>query len=76
VIYDEPFINIGNHFNGPQSGIDQNRFFIGLNKKMSNNVSIEGGYLMQYLNLNAPSHDRLNHNILVNLYFNLPRLLN
>ena len=74
IIYDEPFINIGNHFRGPQSGIDQNRFFAGLNKKISDNASIEGGYLMQYLNQTSPVQDRLNHNILVNFYINLPSL--
>lgn len=74
VIYDEPFVNIGTHFQGPQSGIDQNRFFAGLNKKISDNASIEGGYLMQYLNQTSPVQDRLNHNIVVNLYINLPLL--
>lgn len=46
VIYDEPFINIGTHFQGPQSGIDQNRFFTGLNKKINQYTNIEGGYLI------------------------------
>ncbi len=75
VIYDEPFINIGSHFQGPQSGIDQNRFFVGLNKKFTQNTSIEGGYLMQYLNVASPIQDRLNHNILVNLYLTLPQVI-
>lgn len=75
VIYDEPFINIGTHFEGPQSGIDQNRFFTGLNKKINQYTNIEGGYLMQYLNRISPTQDRLNHNVLVNIYVTLPQIL-
>lgn len=75
VIYDEPFINIGTHFQGPQSGIDQNRFFVGLNKKISQYTNIEGGYLMQYLNRTSPIQGRLNHNVLVNLYVTLPQII-
>lgn len=75
VIYDEPFINIGSHSPGPQAGIDQNRFFVGLNKKISPYTNIEGGYLMQYLNITSPIQDRLNHNILVNFYVTLPQIV-
>lgn len=71
---DEPFINLDSHFAGPKAGVDQNRFFVGLNRKISDNVSIEGGYQMQYINLRSPSFDKLNHIILINMYFNLPQL--
>jgi len=75
VAYDEPFINLSTHFHGPQAGVDQNRFFVGLNRKVSKYANVEGGYLMQYFNIHAPSQDRINHNILVNLYINLSQLL-
>ena len=75
VTSDELFVNFDNHFHGPQAGIDQNRFFVGLNHKISDNVSLEGGYQMQYLNKQSPTQDRLNHIILINMYFNLPQLL-
>lgn len=75
VTSDELFVNFDSHFHGPQAGIDQNRFFVGLNHKISDNVSLEGGYQMQYLNKQLPTQDRLNHIILINMYFNLPQLL-
>ena len=76
VMYDEPFINIGTHFQGPQAGIDQNRFFVGLNRKINQYTNIESGYLMQYINQTSPTQDRLNHNVLVNFYLTLPQPIN
>ena len=76
VTSDELFVNLDTHFQGPQAGLDQNRFFVGLNRKISDNVSIEGGYQMQYINSHSPAIDKLNHIILVNLYINLPQLIN
>ena len=75
VLSDELFVNLDAHHDGPQVGIDQNRFFIGVNRKLSENVSIEGGYQMQYVNFLSPYIDRLNHIVLVNLYINLPQLM-
>ena len=76
VTADELFVNLDSHFRGPQAGIDQNRFFVGLRRKISENVSLEGGYQMQYINSLSPIVDKLNHIILVNMYFNLPQLIN
>lgn len=76
VLYDEPFIDLSTHHAGPQAGIDQNRLFLGLNHKFNNYISAEGGYLMQYLNIHAPKQDRINHNILLSLYFTTPQILN
>lgn len=75
VASDELFLNISTHFHGPQRGIDQNRFFTGINYKFSEKVDIEGGYLMQYINSHSPMQDKLNHNIVISLFFNLPQLL-
>ena len=75
VTSDEPFINLDTHFKGPKAGVDQNRFFVGLNRKLSNTVTLEGGYQMQYLNRRSPMQDKLNHIILINMYFNLPQLI-
>ena len=75
VLYDEPFINLSSHYGGPQTGIDQNRLFLGLNHKLNQHISAEGGYLMQYLNLHSPNRGRINHNILLSLYFTLPQII-
>jgi hypothetical protein len=74
VVYDESFINLSTHFRGPQAGVDQNRFFVGLNRKVTKYANVEGGYLMQYFNIQSPTQDIINHNVLVNLYINLPQL--
>ena len=74
VTSDELFVNLDTHFQGPKAGVDQNRFFIGLNRKLSDNVTLEGGYQMQYINVRSPALDKLNHIILINMYFNLPQL--
>ncbi len=72
---DELFVNLNSHFNGPQAGIDQNRFFIGINRKLSNHADLEGGYQLQYINANRPKVDKLNHIILISLYIYLPQIL-
>ncbi len=74
VFFDEPFINPGRTPAGP-SGIDQNRFFVGFNRKITKDFSYDFGYLMQYINRSSPVSDRLNHNILINFYLTLPELL-
>ena len=76
VTSDELFVNLDTHFKGPQAGVDQNRFFVGLNRKLSENVNVEGGYQMQYINLKSPTVDKLNHIILFNFYYDLPQLIN
>lgn len=76
VLFDEPFVNIGSHDNGPQSGVDQNRFFAGINRKFNSHCNAEAGYLMQYINTPNSGVDKLNHNILVNVYFTTPQLFN
>lgn len=75
VTSDELFVNLDSHFEGPQAGIDQNRLFVGLNHKVSDNVNLEGGYQMQYLNRQSSAQDRLNHIILIKMYFDLPQLM-
>ncbi len=75
VLSNELFVNLFSHFDGPQGGIDQNRFFIGLSRKISNNVRMESGYQLQYINDPAPTIDKLNHLIMFNFYVALPRLL-
>lgn len=71
VSYDEAFLNFNSTPNGPKSGFDQNRIFIGLNRKINKHISLEGGYINQYINRKSPTRDRLNHGILVWLNINI-----
>ena len=75
VLWDETFVNFNSRPHGPQGGFDRNWLFAGINKKISGNVNLEGGYMFQYINNRSPKQDLLNHVILVNLYITLPQLM-
>ena len=59
-IFDELMINL-NDADGAIStaGVDINRFFVGLKHKVSPNLSIEGGYQLEFINSASPN--RLEH---------------
>ena len=75
VLWDEIWFNFNSRPNGPQAGYDRNWLFAGINKKISENVNLEGGYMFQYINNRSPKQDLFNHVILVNLYITLPQLM-
>ena len=75
VLSDELFVNLNAHHDGPQVGVDQNRLFVGVNKKINKNINIEGGYQLQYINSLSPHIDKLNHIILISLYVTLPQFV-
>lgn len=75
VAFDEFFYNLTSSSNGPKSGVDQNRIYAGLHRKISDNVSVEGGYQLQYVNSNGPKVDKFNHFILLRFEVTLPQLL-
>lgn len=67
---DEFFVNLNSVTAGPAGGVDQNRFFLGINKKINPQIQLEGGYLLGWINRPAPQEDRLNHVILMMSVFN------
>lgn len=75
--YDEIFINLNTvgvpSGKGPGAGIDQNRFFLGVNKTFNQYFNVDLGYQNQMLNnRNLPGNANLvNHIILLQLYINL-----
>jgi len=69
--HNELFVNLNNTPGGPQAGIDQNRAFIGLNRRVNPFFNIEAGYLHNYVNNLAPANDRINHAILVGINVNV-----
>ena len=74
VTYDELFVN-PTSYNGLE-GVDQNRLFVGLKHKFSNNIAAELGYLQQYMNQAEGTPNRINHNIGLTFNFELPQLFN
>jgi len=71
VIYDELFVNATSVANGPESGIDQNRLFVGINRKFNERINADLGYQLQYINEKSPVEDKFNHVILINIFANL-----
>lgn len=71
VTQNEIFFNLNSPTNGPGGGFDQNRFFVGLNKKISEHLSVDGGYQLQAINTNEASvFNTLNHILLLQFFFN------
>lgn len=60
VASDEFFYNLNSRHHGPHEGFEQNRAFVGLGHKITNNTAVEAGYLMQYLS-NANEAESINH---------------
>lgn len=62
--YDEFFVNLNSVNPSPSAGFDQNRAFLGINRKFNNHVNAELGYQNQYVGVDNPFPDRINHIIL------------
>ena len=72
VVYDEIFLNVNTVGNGPASGFDQNRLFLGMNRQFTEHFNMDLGYQMQALNNNQPELiNQINHTILLQFFINL-----
>ncbi|MGQ3685305.1 MAG: DUF2490 domain-containing protein [Candidatus Loosdrechtia sp.] len=60
-LWNEVLVNLNSTSGGPQAGYDQNRFFLGIGRKLRNAISVELGYLMNHINIPANTSDRINH---------------
>jgi hypothetical protein len=63
--YNEAFWNLNHTARGPAQGFDQNRLFMGINRKLSPSVSLEAGYMHNPLNIRGQSGERMNHVLVV-----------
>lgn len=71
VTQNEIFFNLNSPTNGPEGGFDQNRFFLGLNKKINAHLSVDGGYQLQAINTDESSlFNTLNHILLIQFFLN------
>jgi hypothetical protein len=72
VVYDEIFVNLNTVGNGPEAGFDQNRFFVGMNHRLTEHLNMDLGYQAQALN-NSQSGliNQINHIILLQFLINL-----
>lgn len=75
--YDEVFINLNTvgvaTGKGPGAGLDQNRFFVGVNKTFSQYINVDLGYQNQMLNgRQLPGNANLiNHILMLQFFINL-----
>lgn len=60
-INEEIFLNLNDANNGPQSGFDQNRLFIGLNYRFNDRLAYEFGYQNQIINGSNSRNNVVNH---------------
>jgi uncharacterized protein DUF2490 len=60
-INEEIFINLNDANNGPQSGFDQNRLFVGFNYRINDSLAYEFGYQNQIINVSNNSNNVINH---------------
>lgn len=44
-----------------EAGVNQNRTLLAVGRQLNEHITLEGGYLLQYINQNAPTNDNLNH---------------
>ena len=72
VLFDELFLNLNSQAGGPFAGIDQNRIYAGLNRKLTEYLSTEFGYQLQHSHKPSLPTDTLNHFIVFYLNLNLP----
>lgn len=56
--YDELFWNLNSTSNGPESGFDQNRLFLGVSRQVNKELRVETGYLLNHINTPRSSSNR------------------
>lgn len=60
-INEELFINLNTTNNGPESGFDQNRLFVGVNYQVNKTLAYDFGYQNQIINLPNNNNNVMNH---------------
>jgi hypothetical protein len=68
---EELFINLNKVASSLTPGINQNRVFLGVNRRLHPKLNVDLGYQYQYINRNAPVTDRHNHCLMINTYYTL-----
>lgn len=69
VFYDELFVNVNTVDSGPEGGFDQNRFFMGIRRKVNRYLSFDLGYQNQTINTSGPNLADTMHHILLMQWF-------
>ena len=65
VTWNEYFVTLDDTDDGPERGFDQNRLFAGVVRRMSSAVTLESGYMWQFVPETDTAPRRHNHTILI-----------
>ena len=71
-VFNELFFNLNSVSSGPQSGFDQNRFFIGVSRLFGPQLRVEPGYLLNYVYASGDRPNPLNHTFYVMVAYFIP----
>jgi hypothetical protein len=72
MLYNEILVNVNSVRNGPQEGFDENRFIVGMNRQVTDQISMDIGYQMQAQNrANSGLINQMNHILLVQFFISL-----
>ena len=72
VLYNEVLVNANSVRNGPQEGFDENRFVVGMNRQVTEQISVDVGYQMQAQNkATSGLVNQMNHILLVQFFIGL-----
>ncbi len=70
--YDEIFVNLNSIRQGPESGFDQNRAFVGFNYQFTSQLNMDMGYQLQIVHtVRSNMVNQANHIILLQIFINL-----
>lgn len=70
ILWDEVFFHLNSVEGGPTAGFDQNRAFLGVGRKLSKNLTVEVGYLNNFIRRPASASDRMIHALYTFTVFN------
>lgn len=71
VLYNKLYLHFYSVSDGPEGGIDQNRLYAGLRRKITDYLSFETGYQFQYLFNRGRPNNRINHAVVTSFYIGL-----
>jgi hypothetical protein len=72
VLSNETLVNVNSVRNGPQEGLDENRFVAAMNRQMTDQISMDAGYQMQAQNkATSGLVNQITHILLVQFFINL-----
>ncbi len=71
VVFDQPFYNLNSVPNGPRHGFNQNWAFVGVGRRLTKTLSLDAGYLNNYVRNYRPVPNRMNHVFFVSVVYNL-----